>query len=755
MLKTFLTLLSNYISRLCFWKFIRHLWGGNVLTRHLISLILFSFLVHWGFQASAKTCQLVVPGESHEITETLSSEQAYSVDIAKTTKTLENTDRIDSPIPVSKKMNSFRKDYLPYMRLNGATTEAIIRFMESDLRMKSLALSKKLLAQSKVEKYDLVIVGAGVHGVIAAQTALKKNSNYKILVIDSSDTAGSNFRYATDVFNINSSNRASGEDRLPLPGEGNINELPNLPIQVSDLSAVKYPTAGDLGGALVTGLYSATLKYPNIDVLFSSQVKDFKYARGEFRSQVKVPGGEVKIKSSRLSIATGVGTPRLPEQVAKDLRKDRSLIKTNKIEKALPRVITFENFIRALSQSSDPKKYIADKNISVVGVGDSANVTIEFMLGYAVDNAYGISNAQTLGPKNIYWIGQDRESCEEFIEDIRSRYAPIGTGFRSSSENVEAIIKPISNRLASVKAKGKKKVIATLEEEPFPIDDIESDVIVLATGYESQVAKLIQGLIPDLDESDLNLPINEFYEKYTSFQMGTTKVSDGQDTRIGRVVKVNRATNQKPMAVINGPAAGKLPQDDELVGIVQNSVSIFNNAPRTEASTKQLLKGVKAGKAKNKVEERVLKYHSPLIRSQFEVSNLSDVRTLPGVNDVYLKAVLSNLLTGVKVADDLVLEGNNLEINFYNGKNKVYLDTNLKGANVQEIIVDPLLATRDFFNMMSEILTLVSRSFNVSVPVVNGQLDVENLRVEYTNRARKNNPAKKVENAKLDLELKL
>ncbi len=724
----------------------------KIFTNKYVFLIIVLFS---SVDAFSMACKDIMSGKlSKNFSENVKSDNSYSLDLAKTTSVLKKTKRLNSPVVVTNKMQKFREDYLPIMQMGSSMTEAFVRYMEADLRIKSNGLAASLVNQKNIESYDLVIVGAGVHGVIGLQAALKRNGNYKILVIESSDTAAANFRYATDVFNINSSNRASGKDRLPLPGEGNINELPRLPIQVSDISAVKYPTAGDLGATLVAGLYSAATKYPNVDVLFNSNVQVLKNTKSGVAAEIKTPYGDINVKGSRVSIATGLGTPSLPRGVVAGIRKNKELVKSTNIEKTLPRVMTFEDFVRLLSKSEDPKQFIKNKTVSVVGTGDSANVAIEFMLGYAAKNAYGLSSAQTLGPKKIFWLGQSARSCEQFIADIRSRYAQIGTGFRSSSPDVAAIIEPIPNRISSVEPAGKNKVNAILDESFLGDTKIKSDFIVLATGFKGGVPKLISGLLKKSAQKDIKLSTEDFYLKYTDFVTGKTKTSEGENTRVARSVNIGGKSSAKsPKVIINGPAAGKLPQESELAGIIQNSVSIFNNAPRTESSIGKLLKGLKprSKNTKMRAQEIELIEKSDKSLTVFEIVNLADVRTISGLNELYLKSVLANVLSEVRVNKSTDVK--EIELNFYNGKDSVVVKSNLGNVNIKEVIIDPLVATRDFFNTMKQILTYVSKSAVVKVPVTKGEVEIEHLTIEYGNSNRPSDTlrSKEVKNNSLQL----
>lgn len=563
---------------------------------------------------------------------------------------LRSTQLIESPINISRKNNSYRKQILPLLSAEPAYREAAVRFMEADLRIRS-TLTAERLAAKRSTKYDVVIVGAGVHGVIALNALTRQNPNLKILVVEQTDTAGATFRYPNDAYRINSSNRPSSENVLPLPGRGNINELPQLPIQVSDLTAVKYPTAGDLGAALVSGLHSAVSNSKNIDILFRSSVEKFSANAFQVKNNdvpVRVDGvlsnnKNFSFLTSAVILATGLGAPKIPESVKKKLKLEMVTSK-NPFEE-LPQVMTFENIMRLVGQSPAPRALLAGKKIAVVGVGDSANVFIEFLLGYASERGYGYSNGQTKPPAKIFWIGQERKTCDEFIADARSRYAQIGTGFRSSDPNGEAIIEPYSQRLEQINLNNKKELVLTLEGEK---EKIRPDLVILATGFEGQLYKLFSELYKDLG----NVPKNdrELLDQYFSDILGLTKATGPQETVIGRELKLIDGQqlvspsdkNLVPKLVAVGPGAGKLPKDQELFGIIQNTVSIFNNALRTEAVAQSLGKGMESKITKGSFGVNTISIAKK--NSQYAIKEVLEARPLGSATELYLQATLLNAL---------------------------------------------------------------------------------------------------------------
>ncbi len=138
---------------------------------------------------------------------------------------------------VAARMTAMRAEILNKIgaKVDRGTRETNIKIMESWLRSQSFLNAKKILGDKEMSRYDAVIVGTGPHALFALASLLKENPNARVLVLAKDDTAGATFREGYS-FTINSSSRPSGTEK-PLPGLGNINELPNLPIQVPEIAA--------------------------------------------------------------------------------------------------------------------------------------------------------------------------------------------------------------------------------------------------------------------------------------------------------------------------------------------------------------------------------------------------------------------------------------------------------------------------------------------------------------------------------------
>lgn len=544
-----------------------------------------------------------------------------------------------SVVPVSKQIQDFRDKYLPLLKMNDLYRESFIRYMEASMRIKSSFLKKSLENRTFIN-YDFVVIGSGVHGVVAVNSLLRENPNYKVLIIDKNDTGGATFRQSGETFRINSSNRASGP--LPLPGRGNINELPALPIQVSDISSSKYPSAGNLGDVLVAGLYAAVTQYANVDVLFRTKATETRLGDGKFPVRLKAEFDEstVEVRAQKLINSTGLGSPKIPREVMDNLLEAPKLTKIPRSRSRLARVMTFEDVMRILSQDPNPRRFFEKKKVGVVGTGDSANVLIEFLLGYAPRLGYGLSDAQTAGAKRIFWIGQKQKTCEEFISDARSRYAQIGTGFRSSDPDKRAPLVGVPSRLMGVfpeSGMGKRRVVAKFEDGSGET----LDIVILATGYNNRLVDNYRSFIGDKD-SNSDLTTKEFLENYTSFLEAKTRVSKNEKVRVATVIPaVKKAKDARIIGV--GPGGGKFPRDTELVGIIQNFVSIFNNAPRTEAAVKLITKNVDPLASPNRPVTGSRKISPDL---EIRISNFEPIRSLGDYTESYLKFTLMEIFKG-------------------------------------------------------------------------------------------------------------
>lgn len=638
------------------------------------------------------------------------------------------------PVKLSSQMKRFRDRFLGFIK-NTVIREPLTRSFESAIRMRSL-LTENALMKNNYGQYDVVIVGTGVHGIIALHAGLARNPNLKILLVDEGDTAGATFRYGKEVFNINSSNRSSGKDSKPLPGEGNINELPGLPIQVSDLTSVKYPTANDLGTALVSGLYSALRQHPNVEVLFNTKATQIlpKSKNKQLKESIALtssnnPDASLQVDAQAIILTTGLGTPRLVEKVTETLIAKPELARQENGK--IPKVIAFEDVIRILGSSNEPAKFFKDKKIAVVGKGDSANVFIEYALGYAAREGYARSSAQGGKVKKIFWIGQEKQDCKDFISDIRSRYQQVSTGFRSSSKNIEAIITPYAAKLSDVKNVG--STVTALLADKNSISDL--DFIVVTTGFEQNVRALFS-TITNNRNLDFKTDADFFKSQFETLE-APTSIS-------AKNTKVARKLNAREIYVL-GTAAGELADPSETVGIIQNYVSIFNNAPRVVAATQNLVGYLQPLASKTFLQ--AVNVNRAESKPTVLVTDIQESRFMPNQTLAFLEATFKEALSlatnssGENLSLVMTLKGDDLKI-------------------TSATLADPtalaqlLAQSREFFSLARELLKFTpGQSLQLTAYTSKGSFVTKTAKVEMTatENERKTTPTAVVNNNQIKL----
>lgn len=718
-------------------------------TFYRISLVLTLTLL--SAQAPALTCRQLFSEFRTEnlFLSNLPSDPGTQAVVNQTRAQLKKNNQLSPIVPTSPALARFRETYLPFLKTDPISREGLVRYMESDLRIISANNKRQLRdmnRQGLSAKYDLVIVGAGVHGVISAATALKQNPNLKILIVEESDTAAANFRYALESFNINSSNRASGEDRLPLPGRGNINELPNLPVQVSDISAVKYPSANDLAQAVVVGLYASVVNHPQVQLVYGTTAEKVTQASGTYKRNISLnlnegPYSKLAVQTKKHILSVGLGRPSFPAKVRQFLAENRDLVTSKDFEKAVPQVMTFEDVVRLMAQSNNPLKFFSGKNVAVVGTGDSANVFIEFLLGYAIQRAYGLSDAQTGLVKKIQWWGQDQRSCEAFIRKARSRYAQIGTGFRSSDASVTPLIQGIPGRVEELTrdANGKVEIRASNPSR----ETTQADIVIFATGFEKNLREYFSDLFPGKAREISRLSEADFLTQYFGFIEGETATSNGKPTRIAATPKLTDATGRPltspPIDAIVGPVA-KLPSQQDLVGVIQNFVSIFNNAPRTVSATEKLTENL----VPTKGTVAPSRSWSRTSKDEFELIGLSETRFLGTASASYFKSVFQSALARLNLkADSSVFTTVQIEVAYRKGTDSLIIQNS--GGLDAEPLIRTLSETREFFNAARMILrNSENTSLLLSVPVTNGVANTLLAEVTYGTKTLRTVTAPKV-----------
>lgn len=468
----------------------------------------------------------------------------------------------------------------------------------ADLRRRSDTLEAALAAAARSGKideaaqvYDHVVIGAGIHDQILANTVALKNPAVKGLTISDGDGIADNFALAGDVFRINSTNRPTKAGVVPQPGRGNLNEFPNGPIQVPDIDPNKFPPARALSDAATINRATA-----DQDILFRNRVTDVvekKKSNPESkdwpaRYRVEVTNGEGKknyIYTDRVVSSTGLGTPDIPVRTpaGRKLVADEFQALENKLDADVG-LLSFENAIRRANAAASPFEAYRGKDIAVVGSGDSGKVFLEFLLGFAPPAAYKGDVAQLGRFKSIDWVGQSLQDCKDYITKTRTRYADIAGGIKSGN------VVGVPERLVDVEKLPSGRYRLTYEDKTSGVRrTAEKDVVVFATGFDSQNFSVFRNVVSK-DSKGVPLSARNPLEASDRAPQILDKVPGIE----GKKAIARQVEDQDIFLV--GPAAGRIVDEGEQAGVTENVASIFATGQRTAKLGDRL---AKAGGKKN------------------------------------------------------------------------------------------------------------------------------------------------------------
>jgi hypothetical protein len=360
-----------------------------------------------------------------------------------------------------------------------------------------------------------------------------------------------------------------------------------------------------------------------------------------------------------------------------------------------------------MADTENPWKLLQDLEIKVVAPGDSGNVTMEFLLGLASQSAYGSAAVQDKVLKQIGWIGQPLDTCKKFLNKIRNRYSAISSGYKTSDESVLPPLKAYPEKLVEIKSKGNRAEI-TLEDG----QKLKADLVILANGFDKVTAAVEQNLKP---------------------LSGKTTVSNNQEVLIAK-------TSVGGQFLVTGPSV-RLPTQDELKGVIQNFVSLFNNAPRSAATGEFVGKQIQPS---DSIEKRDIEIN-PSTTPQRYVVAIEALRAFKGRDfsanpyfgrvsnfDIseYLKSSLENTLENFDWSQ------------FRNGDVKIKIKRISEGFEVftegfeNPEVIGALAYNRDFFSPLLSVMNDRVNTIELSVQIANGKVKADSVALNVVNEPR-------------------
>lgn len=291
--------------------------------------------------------------------------------------------------------------------------------------------------------YDVVIVGSGPHGTLAATEIREQNPDAKILIIDKNERIGGQFRQYGDqaAFFMNSRVRRASRSLSPVPRtRGNINPMGDFaPMQLSDVVRRIYADNTQIGDITAVNAYLSA-----DNMLIETEVKSVGGNILNDTKEVSVENviGSFTVNARYVIEATGVSQKssingKVESQISHS--NDPSYWQTADI---------YSLFGRTKEDGENALEPFDGKKVALIGGGDSALTTLEAMLGVLPEDSYGMYGPGRLSPSDIVWLGAPATTAKEIDDCLRSRYKNgIIQALPKSPNDDGSIVKPVDQKV--------------------------------------------------------------------------------------------------------------------------------------------------------------------------------------------------------------------------------------------------------------------------------------------------------------------
>ncbi len=322
------------------------------------------------------------------------------------------------------------------------------------------------------KRYDVILIGAGIHAATYLYTLRKRNSAASVLIVEKTSTVSSTFAELGDSLVLNSPTYR----QVDL----NSNVIPGHFVQASDFDELQektFPTAKHIFELAVM-----VLLHSDADIVFDFEVNGIRKTDDGY--SLNSEQGEFLAES--VVIANGMGDPNKTSYINSQPAKN---------------VIFGDDFIAKCYQDRNFIETTSGKTIAVIGDGDTANCVLEYILPTVYPNKlYGFHRENPALPKLVYWIGQRTTELREFFFNNKRRYGHSGgiievfwkgesplelpTGLWKKSV---ALLRMVPDRLVSLAQQ------PDLIELNTTTESLEVDLVIDCTGRLNQLSsKLLQ-----------------------------------------------------------------------------------------------------------------------------------------------------------------------------------------------------------------------------------------------------------------------
>jgi hypothetical protein len=241
------------------------------------------------------------------------------------------------------------------------------------------------------------------------------------------------------------------EERNLPGGEQTINPLGTMAtLQVSDLSGEAYVTQDVLSYATRFNTITSAK-----DFLTDCRLVATRHVRRDDGSEVErctfLDEDESRtytVDFDELVIAGGIGKDVLNLNQADNATNRFLKEESEKLDRGeRPLVMSFPQMVKWFGNPANKSPLKDVKEVVVSGSGDSASVAVGLLLGYEPGSDRMPVSMDRV--EKVYWLGQDIPSKEEWLKNIRTRYAQVGLEFpREKIEAYYSRIVPLKGKAA-------------------------------------------------------------------------------------------------------------------------------------------------------------------------------------------------------------------------------------------------------------------------------------------------------------------
>jgi hypothetical protein len=436
------------------------------------------------------------------------------------------------------------------------------------------------------EEFDLVLVGAGIHssgvaGTLAASAASPQQMK-RVLIIDEAPHAISTF-YGKS-FRINS----------PEFDNVSTNLLPSAIVQLRDFNA----GAGTVEAADLALVGLINLKASGAQVLLDTPVQRLRPLENQnVEITISQNSGDLSFNTRAAGAAIGIGAPSMRgfKDPATREHVTREIQRTRQSENLQDGVYWYSDLLQAITRNvttSGPSamRFFQGKDVIIVGPGHSGFISAEPFLGEL--NVPGTNGKLPRMASSVKLVGLKAENQRQFEllvypksgnvhfrHAIVQRYSLRGIGqalndrYLTCAEGRVPTIRPLPN--------GRQQVVVSNNG----VEEIrEADVVILATGHESQ--STLQSL---LGHENLFSEIGPTNPAQLQVVYGGVQRRRVSIEAVGRQLVTYENGRGKPSRIFVFGGAADLPREPEALAqtLTGNPVSINYLGPKDAAVADQ------------------------------------------------------------------------------------------------------------------------------------------------------------------------